>query len=151
MKAEGKGVLRIGISQISANKSRLDRIKGTYVDAPSSAGLGDLTFLESSDAAQAWGISIQALYKRARRGTALGIRTASGRLAFPAFQFESEQIYTGIKRVIGRLPCDNPRDRLLFLLSPSVELGGISPLEAIRCQRSSEAELLAKRVARNRA
>lgn len=87
-----------------------------------------------------------ALYKRAHRGTALGIRTVSGRLVFPAFQFESAQIYEAIKRVLTRLPSEDPRQRLLFLLNPSTDLGGVSPLDAIRTQRGSEAEALARRV-----
>jgi len=139
-------VLRKGLSHIPANMSRLDRIRSGRSRSSSVFDTGEIGWLNSLNAARAWGISIQALYKRAHRGTAIGIRTASGRLIFPEFQFESLQTYTGIKRVITRLPSEDPIDRLSFLLSPSDALGGISPLDAIRRQRSAEAEALARKM-----
>lgn len=139
-------MLRKGLSQIPISRSRLDRIRGARSNRSSAFDTSDVECLNSENAARAWGISIEALYKRAHRGTAIGIRTASGRLVFPEFQFESPQTYIGIKRVITRLPSEDPIDRLSFLLSPSDALGGISPLDAIRRQRSAEAEALARKM-----
>jgi hypothetical protein len=132
------------MERIEAALSRLEKIRGWRPDIDARIACVDGGFIDSKTAARITGASVEAIYKRARRGAVIAIRTSAGRLAFPAFQFVSADMSAGVKRVVSRLPTEDPRDWLLFLITKCAALNGRSPLEAIRLGMVREAEAVAR-------
>jgi hypothetical protein len=124
--------------------SRLENMKARSDQLTMSVAMQAGDLLDSRAAARCAGVSIEALYKRSRRGALIGIRNSAGRLLFPAFQFESAWMMRQIQRVVARLPIEDPWNRIRFLLTAAPDLDGKSPLEAIRQGYIAEAERAAR-------
>jgi hypothetical protein len=137
------------MERADAALSRLEKMRCWRPEIDARIACVDGGFIDSATAARITGASVEALYKRARRGAVIAIRTSAGRLAFPAFQFISTDVSAGVKRVVSRLPMDDPRDWLLFLMTECAALEGRSPLEAIQLGMIEEAESLARRMRRS--
>jgi hypothetical protein len=136
-----------GNAQNAANRlGRLERVKARRPDLERTLAVAAGECLDTLTAARRCGISVQALYKRSHRGAVIAIRTSSGRLVFPSFQFSSASVHSGIRRVIARLPMDDPREKLLFLVTATNMLGGRTPLDAIMGGKIKEVEAIARRV-----
>jgi hypothetical protein len=127
-----------------ARLSRLENMKARSDQAIMSVVMQAGDLLDSRTAARRAGVSIEALYKRSRRGALIAIRNSAGRLAFPAFQFESAWMMRQIQRVVARLPIEDPWNRIRFLLTAAPDLDGKSPLDAIRQGHVAEAERSAR-------
>lgn len=143
----GNHEMLLGHQPLLMKDTRLSRLenmkaKSDHVTISVVVQAGDL--LDSRAAARRAGVSIEALYKRSRRGALIGIRNSAGRLAFPAFQFESAWMMRQIQRVVARLPIEDPWNRIRFLLTETPDLDGKSPLEAIRQGRIADAERAAR-------
>lgn len=99
--------------------------------------------LSSRKAANLLGISPQALHKRMNKGRLLAIGLAGGDLGYPAFQFESEAMQTGVAAVLASIGVDEPWGRLNFLFLTLDELGGETAVDAIRAGKTAAAVLAA--------
>jgi hypothetical protein len=99
--------------------------------------------LSSRTAANLLGISPQALHKRMHNGPLVAIGLAGGDLGYPAFQFESEAMQTGVAAVLEAIGVDEPWGRLNFLFLRLDELGGATAVDAIRAGKIAKAVLAA--------
>lgn len=80
------------------------------------------------------GVTKQAVSDRVRRRRLLALRTGSGRLVYPAFQFDGRHVVAGIAEVLGRLEPDDAEAWTVasWLNTPDPELDGRTPVEALR-------------------
>lgn len=80
------------------------------------------------------GVSKQAVSDRVRRHRLLALRTGSGRLVYPAAQFDGEHVVDGLGDVLDVLVPDNTEAWMVasWLTTPDPELGGDTPLGALR-------------------
>ena len=82
------------------------------------------------------GVSKQAVSDRVRRHRLIALRTGSGRMVYPAFQFERQAVITGLGEVLSLIA---PNDEEMWLaaswfVTPDPALGDISPIDAIRAR-----------------
>jgi len=104
------------------------RLRGIqYREALLERAGGSLT-VEST--ARMLGVTGEAIRKRLREHSLLGIKAAKGYL-IPALQFEGGQELPGLRRVLRALPVESPWMRLDWLLSPEPRLEGKSPVQAL--------------------
>jgi hypothetical protein len=87
--------------------------------------------LPVSDVAKLLGISRQAVDKRRREGKLLAIARGAD-YAYPACQFEGDDVVPGLPEILGARGLQHPWAALAFLVTPEDQLGGRSPLEALR-------------------
>ncbi|HET7233917.1 MAG TPA: hypothetical protein VFJ16_28155 [Longimicrobium sp.] len=78
------------------------------------------------------GITRQAVDKRRRAGKLLALQSGTGDHLYPVCQFTEHGVLGGIDRVLAAFPPSGGWTRLDVLLTPAEEIGGISPLEALR-------------------
>lgn len=80
------------------------------------------------------GVSKQAVNDRVRRHRLLALRTGSGRLVYPAAQFQDERVVDGLGAVLDLLVPDNTEAWMVasWLATPDPELGDRAPFEALR-------------------
>jgi hypothetical protein len=90
------------------------------------------------------GISPQALHKRMAKGGLIAVGLASGDLGYPAFQFESEAMQSGVAELLKAIGVDDPWPRLAFMFLRLDELGGETPVDAVRAGRVKAAVLAAR-------
>lgn len=78
-------------------------------------------------------VSRQAIDKRVREGSLLGVSGPSNRRSYPAAQFLSDgSVVPGLKEVRDALPTKNPWMVLNFLVSPEPRIKGRKPIELLR-------------------
>ncbi len=79
------------------------------------------------------GVSKQAVSDRVNRHRLLALRTGSGRLAYPVFQFNGHDVVPGLGAVLGLLEADAVGAWTVasWLASPDAALGGRTPVEAL--------------------
>ncbi len=80
------------------------------------------------------GVSKQAVNDRVRRHRLLALRTGSGRLVYPAAQFDDEHVVDGLGDVLDVLVPDNTEAWMVaaWLATPDPELDQRAPFEALR-------------------
>ncbi|HYH81465.1 MAG TPA: hypothetical protein VEX86_16800 [Longimicrobium sp.] len=86
----------------------------------------------STQAAAHLSITRQAVDKRRRAGKLLALRAGSGDYVYPACQFIEDGVLAGLDRVLAAFPPSGGWTRLDVLLAPAEEIGGVSPLDALR-------------------
>jgi hypothetical protein len=88
--------------------------------------------LPVSEVAKLLRISRQAVDKRRREGKLLAV-TRGGDFAFPACQFEGDDVVPGLARALKAFGAERAWGALAFLVTPDTEqLGGFSPLDELR-------------------
>lgn len=80
------------------------------------------------------GVSKQAVNDRVRRHRLLALRTGSGRLVYPAAQFNDERVVDGLGDVLDVLVPDDTEAWMVasWLTTPDPDLDGRTPLAALR-------------------
>ena len=94
--------------------------------------------LSAQDAAKHLGISRQAVDKRRKAGSLLGLSLGRRGYAYPAWQFGKIGVLEGLETVLATLSTLDPWMRAVFFLSPSPRLSEDSPLKALRQGRVTE-------------
>jgi hypothetical protein len=87
--------------------------------------------LSADEAGRILGITRQAVDKRRRAGTLLGVREGSD-WRYPACQFADGEVVAGIPDVVRGFGSASPWVALDFLLAPDTVLAGRTPLEALK-------------------
>lgn len=79
------------------------------------------------------GVSRQAVSERVRRHALLGLRTGSGRLVYPAFQFDRNGVVEGLATVLSVFELDDISAWTVasWLASPDPDLDGRRPIDAL--------------------
>ncbi|MGH9119175.1 MAG: hypothetical protein ACRD0A_15230 [Acidimicrobiales bacterium] len=92
------------------------------------------------------GITKQAVSERARRHRLLALRTGSGRLVYPAFQFNGNDVLPGVVDVLAVARPDPVTAWTVasWLTTPDPVLGGRTPVAALR-DGDADAVLVAAR------
>jgi hypothetical protein len=85
--------------------------------------------MPADQAAQRLGVTTQTLDSRR---TLVFIRTEDGRSGYPRFQFESERMVHGVGKVLSAIGVEAAWMQLSFFFLRLDELGGRTPVEAIR-------------------
>lgn len=93
------------------------------------SGGGGLT---SSQVASALGITRQAVDKRRGRRALLAVPNGSGEYVYPACQFTSDGVITGLEEVLRVFQIQSPWTQLSVLLASAPALGGKTILEALK-------------------
>src|SRR5450759_2659520 len=93
------------------------------------SGGGGLT---SSQVSSALGITRQAVDKRRSRRALLAVPNGSGDYVYPACQFTSDGVITGLEEVLRAFQIQSPWTQLSVLLASSPALGGKTILEALK-------------------
>lgn len=89
--------------------------------------------LSVSQVATLLGITRQAVDKRRRARTLIGLHTGRHGFAFPAWQFDQRgQLLAGLEGVLAELAEFSPWMQAGYLLSPNLRLGGLRPIDALR-------------------
>jgi hypothetical protein len=80
------------------------------------------------------GVTKQAVSDRVRRHALLALRTGSGRLVYPAFQFDGRRVLDGLAAVLAVVAPDDTEAWYVasWLTTPDPALGGRSPHDALR-------------------
>jgi hypothetical protein len=80
------------------------------------------------------GVSKQAVHDRVRRHRLLALRTASGRLVYPAAQFHGRGVVAGLGTVLDALVPDDTEAWLVasWLTTSDPALGDRAPIDALR-------------------
>lgn len=76
-------------------------------------------------------ISQEAVRKRLRNQTLLGIKASKGYL-IPGLQFDDGRVIAGLGKVLRVIPVESPWMRLNWLMSPEPRLGDRKPIEVLR-------------------
>lgn len=87
--------------------------------------------LPVSDVAKLLGISRQAVDKRRREGKLLAVPRGAD-YAYPACQFENGDVVPGLAEILEQTDPKRAWGTLAFLITADDQLGGLSPLEALR-------------------
>lgn len=96
--------------------------------------------LPVSEVAKLLRISRQAVDKRRREGKLLAV-TRGGDFAYPACQFEGDDVLPSLVPVLKAFGAERAWGALAFLVTPDAEqLGGLSPLDELRRQRPERTE-----------
>ncbi|MGI9183183.1 MAG: hypothetical protein ACR2H9_22110 [Longimicrobiaceae bacterium] len=85
----------------------------------------------AGEVAEMLGVSPQAVHARRQRGTLLAVPQLNGEFLYPACQFTGSGVVPGLDRFLKAFHVQSPWTRLAVLLSPSPQLEGRSPLEAL--------------------
>lgn len=95
------------------------------------------------------GISKQAVNDRVRRHRLLALRTGSGRLVYPAAQFDGERVVDGLGDVLGVLAPDDTEAWMVasWLTTPDPDLGDRTPVAALRAGDVAPVVAAARQVA----
>ena len=93
------------------------------------SGGGGLT---SSQVSSALGITRQAVDKRRNRHALLAVPDGSGDYVYPACQFTSDGVITGLEEVLRAFQIQSPWTQLSVLLASAPALGGKTTLEALK-------------------
>jgi hypothetical protein len=93
------------------------------------SGGGGLT---SSQVSSALGITRQAVDKRRSRGALLAVPNGSGEYLYPACQFTSDGVITGLEEVLRAFQIRSAWTQLSALLASAPALGGKTILEALK-------------------
>jgi hypothetical protein len=78
------------------------------------------------------GVTRQAVDKRRRGGKLLAVQSGRGDWAYPVCQFTEEGVLAGLDRFLAAFRVDAVWTKLSVLLAPAAEVGGVSPLDALR-------------------
>jgi hypothetical protein len=91
--------------------------------------------LTAEQAGKLIGISRQAIDKRRRSGTLIGLRQG-GSWHYPGCQFDEQrhEVIAGLPRLLEAMPKSSPWVVLDFLLAPDQTLNGRTPLEVLRAE-----------------
>ena len=93
------------------------------------SGGGGLT---SSQVSSALGITRQAVDKRRSRRALLAVPNGSGDYVYPACQFTSDGVITGLEEVLRAFQIQSPWTQLSVLLASAPGLGGKTILETLK-------------------
>jgi len=93
------------------------------------SGGGGLT---SSQVSSVLGITRQAVDKRRGRRALLAVPNGSGEYVYPACQFTSDGVITGLEEVLRAFQIRSPWTQLSVLLASAPALGGKTILEALK-------------------
>jgi len=88
--------------------------------------------LTSSQVSSALGITRQAVDKRRNRRALLAVPNGSGEYVYPACQFTSDGVITGLEEVLRAFQIRSPWTQLSMLLACAPALGGKTILEALK-------------------
>ncbi len=88
--------------------------------------------LSATQVAELLHVSRQAVDKRRKVGSLLGLSVGHHGYAYPAWQFTREGVLHGLPEVLRQLRDHDPWTRAVFLLNPNGRLDGATPLQAIR-------------------
>jgi DNA-binding Lrp family transcriptional regulator len=86
--------------------------------------------LSVAQAALRLGVSQEAVRKRVRSGSLLGIPIGRG-YAIPAIQFADRAVVSGLDQVLKAMPIDSPWMKLEWLLSPEPRLEDRAPIAVL--------------------
>lgn len=86
------------------------------------------------------GVSKQAVNDRVRRHRLLALRTGSGRLVYPAAQFDGERVVDGLGAVLDLLVPDDTEAWMVasWLTTVDPDLGDRTPLDALRAGHTDD-------------
>ncbi len=95
------------------------------------------------------GVSKQAVSDRVQRHRLLALRTGSGRLVYPAFQFDGRSVAQGLGDVLSIVAPDDVESwyTASWLTSSDPALGGHSPVEALKAGEQAAVEAAARELA----
>lgn len=99
--------------------------------------------LNSSQVAQALGITRQSVDKRRLRRKLLAVPSGSGDYLYPVCQFTPEGVVSGFGQVLGAFAVESPWTQLSLLLNPAPALGDRSVLDALRAGEPDKAAAVA--------
>jgi hypothetical protein len=99
----------------------------------------------SAQAAEALGITRQAVEKRRHAGKLLAVNIGRRGYLYPSWQFTPEGVLPGIEQVLIALSDHDPWMRLAFMLNANTALGGQTPLDELQ-RRNVEPVLRAARL-----
>jgi hypothetical protein len=105
------------------------------------SGGGGLT---SSQVSSALGITRQAVDKRRSRRALLAVPNGSGEYVYPACQFTSDGVITGLEEVLRAFQIRSPWTQLSMLLASAPALGGKTILEALKSGAIEKAIAIAR-------
>ncbi|WP_162003635.1 hypothetical protein, partial [Microvirga tunisiensis] len=100
-------------------------------------------YLEEPLAAEWLGTSVDDLRRDVETGAWIAVEI-DGRLVVPACMMRDSVTVQILRRILAVMPIRSPWMRLDWLVRPSEELGGLSPMEAIRDCREAEVRDLAR-------
>jgi len=100
--------------------------------------------LSSKKTAALLGISSEALEEITKGRRLIAVKQAGGALGYPAFQFESKNMLSGIPAVLEVIGVDDPWARLNFMFLELEELDGRRPVDAIRAGNAPAAAKAAR-------
>jgi hypothetical protein len=95
--------------------------------------------LTSSQAASVLGITRQAVDKRRSRRALLAVPSGSGEYLYPACQFTTDGVVSGLEDVLQAFQIRSPWTQLSALMAPAPALGGKTILEALKSGRAEKA------------
>ncbi|HEX2987500.1 MAG TPA: hypothetical protein VHS06_04945 [Chloroflexota bacterium] len=84
------------------------------------------------EVAELLGITRQAVDKRRRNGTLLGLAKGQSKYAYPAWQFAGHRVLPGFEEVLACFKVEDPWTRAGFFLSGNALLNGQRPLDVLR-------------------
>ena len=122
-------VLRKALSRGAMLKENLVNSAGGLVGSKQVAGI--------------LGISTQGLRELPYRQTLMAVEF-EGALGYPAFQFESEAMRAGVAIILDAIGVDDAWGRLSFMFLELDQLGGKTPIEAIRSGATAAVALAAR-------
>ena len=99
--------------------------------------------LKSSQVSSALGITRQAVDKRRSRRALLAVPNGSGDYVYPACQFTSDGVITGLEEVLRAFQIQNPWTQLSVLLASAPALGGKTILETLKSGEIERATAIA--------
>jgi hypothetical protein len=88
--------------------------------------------VSAAQAAQALGVTRQAVDKRRKRGTLIGLDLGRRGYAYPVWQIGPEGALPGLDAVLRELRDESPWGQAAFFLTTNVWLDGATPLAALR-------------------
>jgi hypothetical protein len=88
--------------------------------------------LSSAQMGQALGITRQAVDKRRKQGTLIGLDLGRRGFAYPAWQVEATGTLPGLADILSELADESPWGQTAFFLTSNVWLDGDTPLAALR-------------------
>lgn len=86
----------------------------------------------STEVARHLGMTRQGVDKRRKAGKLLALQSGRGDYLYPVCQFTEQGMLPGIDQFLAACPPSGGWTRLDLLLTPAEEIGGRSPLEALR-------------------
>jgi hypothetical protein len=99
--------------------------------------------LSVSDVARLLRISRQAVDKRRREGKLLAVARGSD-YAYPAGQFDDDQVLPGLTELLGHIGREPAWATLAFLVTPDDRLGELAPLAVLRSKDDTLKQLMVR-------